>query len=289
MRAMRAVAAVVATSAALSARAQEGGDGTDSSNSTLSCSVDEQGKYNWMRNDVGQTPCEVASSLMAACGSDLESFSPPTEETQTDCACSMVTYVLVQACVACRYESDHSASSWYNWRVGCSDATDEGFPHDVSDAVVVPDWAFYDVTQYSAEGNFSVSDAKSIYASDPSQSTLEPSSTATSTASSTPSSVGATSSGPNIGAIVGGVIGGVAAIVIALVALLLWRKRKERCHIAPSAAYMAECGCRALPCPTPQPPSRHYSYTSVAAEKDAVGRHFVRVAFASSLRFFLTF
>ncbi|KAL1663252.1 hypothetical protein GGF50DRAFT_89445 [Schizophyllum commune] len=172
---MRAVAAVVATSAALSARAQEGGDGTDSSNSTLSCSVDEQGTYNWadwinvnvwqMRNDVGQTPCEVASNLMAACGSDLESFSPPTEETQTDCACSMVTYVLVQACVACRYESDHSASSWYNWRVGCSDATDEGFPHDVSDAVVVPDWAFYDVTQYSAEGNFSVSDAKSIYAS----------------------------------------------------------------------------------------------------------------------------
>ncbi|KAI4527889.1 hypothetical protein K525DRAFT_263824 [Schizophyllum commune Loenen D] len=143
---MRAVAAVVATSAALSARAQEGGGGTDSSNSTLSCSVDEQGEYNWMRNDVGQTPCEVASSLMAACGSDLESFSPPTEETQTDCACSMVT-------------------SWYNWRVGCSDATDEGFPHDVSDAVVVPDWAFYDVTQYSAEGNFSVSDAKSVYAS----------------------------------------------------------------------------------------------------------------------------
>ena len=109
---------------------------------------------------------------------------------------------------------------------------------------------------------------------------------ATSTATFTPSSVGATSSGPNIGAIVGGVIGGVAAIVIVIVALLLWRKRKARCHVAPSAAYMAECGCRALPCPTPQPPSRHYSYTSVAAEKDAVGRHFVRVASASSFEVF---
>ena len=46
---MRAVAAVVATSAALSARAQEGGYGADGPNSTLSCSVDEQGKYNWVR------------------------------------------------------------------------------------------------------------------------------------------------------------------------------------------------------------------------------------------------
>ncbi|KAL1738811.1 hypothetical protein HDZ31DRAFT_69594 [Schizophyllum fasciatum] len=160
---MRAAAAVGAAAAALGARAQ--GAGGDADNSTLACSADEGAQWDWMKNDAGQSPCEVASSLVGACGSDLESLSPPSDGTQNDCVCSMVTYVLVQACVSCRHEE--SASSWYDWKLACSNTTTEGFAHEVSDEVVVPDWAFYDVTKYNAEGFFSTVDAKSIYASAP--------------------------------------------------------------------------------------------------------------------------
>lgn len=279
---MRVVAAVVAVSAALYVRAQDS-DQLSTDESLLACAADEQGQWDWMDNGADQTPCMMANTLMGACGSDLETLSPPTEETHNDCVCSMVTFVLVQACTACR--NDDTTTSWYDWRLACANTTEDGFPRELPDDTTIPHWAFYDVTAYNAGGYFSKDTAKFVYSSDPALSILAASSTANSQSSSTVASAASSSSLSNttIGAIVGGVVGGVVLLSVVLIGLLIWRRHKKERHVAPSAAYMAECGCRdGLPPLTPVPGqrSRRCSYSSVSQfpEKEKLRRHYSDVS-----------
>ncbi|KAF8077809.1 hypothetical protein FPV67DRAFT_1684714 [Lyophyllum atratum] len=196
--------------------------------------------YAWTNNSRKQSPCQVAATLLAACGSfevntvchgtaynvaalPVEShYTGPSLAAANACQCSTVVYSLMSACGACQGRKY------------------ENFPKSIPPDTFVPGWAYMDV---KANGIFNETAAK-LSANSTAESTALPiptstsisfrttiSSTASKEASpaSTSSTAGKTTSSTAednavIGAIVGGTVG--FAIIIGFIHWFLTRRRR---------------------------------------------------------------
>ncbi|KDR73490.1 hypothetical protein GALMADRAFT_227940 [Galerina marginata CBS 339.88] len=119
--------------------------------------------YNWTSNSHKQTPCDVASSLLAICNNgpfpvdalpESTHYLGPSLQNANPCQCSTVTYSLMSACGACQ---GRTYLSWSVWSANCPTVSLSSFPELIPTGVAVPGWAYLDV---KANDNFDQSLAK---------------------------------------------------------------------------------------------------------------------------------
>ncbi|KAH7929702.1 hypothetical protein BV22DRAFT_1029104 [Leucogyrophana mollusca] len=187
--------------------------------------------YTWANNNMGQTPCVVASYLQAPChpnGANITAltnssyeYTPPQVVTQ--CECNTVLYSLVSACGGCQ---GAEWVTWQYWITNCSGNTyNEEYPRPLPSQTEVPAWAYLGLTN----GTWDPVAAQQDLSAPESSASAVPSSTAI----STPSTSASTTSTPtpkssNVGAIVGGVVGGVVGLAILSILIFLFLRRRSR-------------------------------------------------------------
>lgn len=219
--------------------------------------------YNWTFNSHNQSPCDVASSLLAVCNNgpypveglpDSSHYLGPTLQNANPCQCSTVTYSLMSACGACQ---GRSYLSWSVWSANCPMVYVGSYLEPIPTGVAVPGWAYLDV---EANDNFDQSLAKQdanltestaipsptssvakTSSSQKSSSTISKSSTISSTITSITSSPSASaadsSSSPakvkQENAIGGGVVGGLAGLLLLCGALYwyIYHRRRRTARI----------------------------------------------------------
>ncbi|KAF9562199.1 hypothetical protein CPC08DRAFT_391330 [Agrocybe pediades] len=226
--------------------------------------------YSWASNSHNQSPCDVASSLIAVCNNGsfpievlpaMSHYLGPTLQTANPCQCNTVTYSLMSACGACQ---GRTYLSWSVWSANCPTVSINTYPEPIPSGVAIPGWAYLDV---KATDNYDPTLAKEN--SNLTESTAIPSPTSTrltstitihlsttssrASASSTSSSVlttttsSSSSSSPEQvrreNAIGGGVVGGLAGLLLIL-ALLFWFIKSRR-RLARNGQH--------LPSPSPTP------------------------------------
>jgi len=221
--------------------------------------------YNWTSNSHGQTPCQVASSLLAICNNgpfpieplpDSSLYLGPSLQDANACQCSTVTYSLMSACGACQGQT---YLSWSVWSENCPMVYISSFPEPLPAGVAVPGWAYLNVTE---EDNFDQTNAKKDSNSTESTAVLSPTSSSSPSTTAKTSSVSLTTSSHSISssaspsgsasastssaeassekqanAVGGGVIGGLFGVVI-IFALLYWCIYRRR-HLARNGQQLA--------------------------------------------------
>ncbi|KAF8798152.1 hypothetical protein BYT27DRAFT_7227800 [Phlegmacium glaucopus] len=119
--------------------------------------------YNWTFNSMKQSPCQVASSLLAVCNNgpfpvsalpSTSHYAGPSLQGANPCQCNTVTYSLMSACGACQGQT---YLSWSVWSANCLTVHLSSFPEPIPSGVFVPGWAYLDV---QADDNFDQSLAR---------------------------------------------------------------------------------------------------------------------------------
>ncbi|KAJ6497045.1 hypothetical protein C8R47DRAFT_1113632 [Mycena vitilis] len=188
--------------------------------------------YQWSINTKDQTPCLIGAFLESVCEGPVQVdtipqgthyIGPPTANA-TLCRCSTVTYSLISACAGCQ---DRRFISWTDWSVNCPQVEVGQFLQTVPANLVVPSWAYLDVTKTNntfdpvlAANQSSASASISSTSSSPTTSSIP--------SVSPPSTPVLASHKSNAGAIAGGTIGGIAAAALAGLAVLFWLRRRNR-------------------------------------------------------------
>jgi len=187
----------------------------------------------WTTNSLGQSPCDVAGFLQAACNPSIAvtplggpglSYSPPPGIPPSQCDCSTVTYCLLMACASCQ---GGSMISWSLYSGNCTNGVspDGQYPFSIPSGTSVPHWAFQSVMR---TGQFNITLANSVGDS-PENSTSSSTSSSSPTASGNPSNGNGSSHKSNAGVIAGGVIGGLAVVVLGcLLVYCVLRERRRR-------------------------------------------------------------
>jgi len=182
--------------------------------------------YNWTYNSQGQSPCDLAASLLGVCvpaGGPLPSLPPgyyyvgPTLQSRNECTCSSVYFSMLSACAVCQ---SRETLRWSAYATNCSTVYVQTFPDPLPVGVRVPNYAYLDVTIVDGF------DPSLAQAAGGAESVGAPSAT-TSALASTPTSQQSPKKKSNAGAIAGGVVGGVAllGILVIVVVWLLLRRR----------------------------------------------------------------
>lgn len=182
--------------------------------------------FNWTYNSQGQSPCDVAASLLGVCvpaGDPLPQLPPgyyyigPTLQSRNECTCSSVYFSMLSACAVCQ---TRETLRWSTYATNCSTVYVQTFPDPLPTGVRVPHYAYLDVT------NVNGFDASVAQAAGGTESVSVPSATTVAPGSS---STGNQNSGKktNAGAIAGGVVGGVAVLGI-IVCVVVWFLLRQR-------------------------------------------------------------
>ncbi|KAF7304964.1 hypothetical protein MKEN_01211100 [Mycena kentingensis (nom. inval.)] len=198
--------------------------------------------YSWAINERKQSPCLVAAYMENVCQSGLVQvneippsthYTGPTSAEANLCRCSTPVYSLISACAGCQ---SRSFLSWTDWAQNCEEVQIAKFLQAVPSQVVVPPWAYINVTQ--TDNIFSpLAASANASATPPSSSSASPSDSPSSTVAAPPAESNtaipvlaptATSEKKvNAGAIAGGVVGGLAFLVAGgLLASFFMRRRK---------------------------------------------------------------
>ncbi|KAF9013967.1 hypothetical protein BDQ17DRAFT_1418909 [Cyathus striatus] len=108
--------------------------------------------YQWAFNTQNKSPCEVASSLLAICNNnvyevlalpDQSHYQGPSISDANPCQCNTVTYALMSACGACQ---GRTYLSWSSWSANCPNVSIGVFPTNLPTGILVPGWAYENVT-----------------------------------------------------------------------------------------------------------------------------------------------
>ncbi|KAJ6623491.1 hypothetical protein B0H10DRAFT_796535 [Mycena sp. CBHHK59/15] len=175
--------------------------------------------YQWTLNSKAQTPCLVAAFLESVCEGPVEvnSIPPNTHYIGPDlanatlCQCSTVTYSLISACGACQ---DRTFEPWTNWSTNCPQVEVGQYLQAIPTEVVVPAWAYLDVTMTNNSFNPILAEANQS-----SSSGTHP--------LAAPSSISTSGSHKSdAGAIAGGVVGGLVVSVALGLGILFWLRRR---------------------------------------------------------------
>ncbi|KAJ6525642.1 hypothetical protein B0H19DRAFT_585578 [Mycena capillaripes] len=111
--------------------------------------------YQWSINSKNQSPCLVAAFLESVCeGRPVEvdtipegnHYTGPPSADATLCRCSTVTYSLISACGGCQ---NRTFVNWTDWAASCPQVEVAHFLQTVPEDIVVPPWAYLDVTKVS--------------------------------------------------------------------------------------------------------------------------------------------
>ncbi|KAJ7905710.1 hypothetical protein B0H14DRAFT_22316 [Mycena olivaceomarginata] len=157
----------------------------------------------------------------------------PSPANATPCQCSTVTYSLVSACGGCQ---ERNFLSWTDWAANCREVEVGRFLEAVPTQVIVPSWAYLDVTTTNntfnpilANQSLSTSGPSSSASISPSTSSTAPPSTSSVSLPSSPTTPQKSNS--NAGPIAGGVVvGGLVVAVAAGLAILFYLRRRNRTH-----------------------------------------------------------
>ncbi|TFK42438.1 hypothetical protein BDQ12DRAFT_274708 [Crucibulum laeve] len=193
-------------------------------------------------NNLGQSPCEVASRLGGLC-SATDTFNitqlqtgfvyiGPSLNNANECVCSTVFYSMLSACAACQ---EKNWLRWSTYKINCTTVYTGVFAPGIPPGTSVPAYAYDDVT--TSDG-FNATTA--LQESNLPESTALPQATTsvpTTSPNSTAASASNSKSSNHAGAIAGGVIGGVVALAV-IAGIAFWFIRRHRSsRIAPSQAY----------------------------------------------------
>ncbi|KAF9443884.1 hypothetical protein P691DRAFT_712638 [Macrolepiota fuliginosa MF-IS2] len=106
--------------------------------------------FNWVFNSQHQSPCVVASSLLAVCNGGPYNVASLPDATHylgpvsvfdaNDCQCNTVVYTMMSACAACQ---GREYIAWSQWTANCPSVS-EGFPEALPTGLHVPGWAYLD-------------------------------------------------------------------------------------------------------------------------------------------------
>ncbi|KAJ7097752.1 hypothetical protein B0H15DRAFT_822510 [Mycena belliarum] len=227
--------------------------------------------YQWSLNSRLQTPCLVGAFLESVCEGPVEvntlpegnHYIGPSSSDATLCRCSTVTYSLISACAGCQ---NRTFRPWTEWAAACTQVEVGQFLQTIPAQVVVPSWAYLDVTKTDNIFNpILANQSLSQPPSSTSASTLAASSGTplSSTPLTLPSTSTATHKNPNAGAIAGGVVGGLVFLVLVVLATLLFLRHRRRSSeeagfttrssISTSPTQMQEGGRRSAQTITPFP------------------------------------
>jgi len=215
--------------------------------------------FNWAINSLQQTPCLVASYLRSACGTKIGTpalpvgyvYAPP-DATTDPCTCNSVTYSALSACAGCQ---GRDYVNWTTWTKNCTSPPLTIFPATLPPVVVVvPKWAYLDITQTNNDFNVAAAEKNATEtvtsttssAASVSVITVTPTATAqtitiistslvpTALASPSPTS---TDNTPNVGAIAGGVVGGGIGLVFVGLGMLWFYSRRKRNMVQKNVAF----------------------------------------------------
>ncbi|CAA7271566.1 unnamed protein product [Cyclocybe aegerita] len=219
--------------------------------------------YNWTYNSRNNSPCEVASSLLAVCNGgpypvdalpDASHYIGPTLDNANPCQCNTVVYSLMSACAACQ---GRTYLSWSVWSANCVTVYINEFPAPLPPGVFVPGWAYLDIKtvdnfdQSNARANANRTESSSIPPPKPSSTrtsasrtpTLKPSRQASPVAAKTTSSSSSSSvtpsptvseaaismdgSDPRANTIGGSIVGGLLGLAVIGGMLFWFIKRRQ--------------------------------------------------------------
>jgi len=188
--------------------------------------------YQWTINSLKQTPCLVAAYLESTCGGHYQvnsipngtHYVGPNFTLANPCLCSSVTYSLISACGLCQ---NRTFETWTNWALNCIQTEIADYPKPINQTVVVPLWAYLNITQ--TNNTFSPQAAQNnqtLAASSSSQSSSFPSTVSQLTTTPvvplpTTSPALTPKKDSNAGAIAGGVVGGLI-LIAAVGAAFFW-------------------------------------------------------------------
>jgi len=204
--------------------------------------------HNWAFNSQKQSPCQVASSLLAVCDGVYEvaalppnfHYEGPDIQDATPCQCNTVVYSLLAECGLCQ---ERTISMWSLWETNCATVSISSFPKPLPAGLHVPGWAYQDVetsdmfneTLAFADANVTESTAipqPTIPQPTPTSSTSVPTSSTSSAPAVQTTVASDTSVSPPVNqqrsnAIGGGIVGGLAALLL-ISGLLFWVYRRRR-------------------------------------------------------------
>ncbi|KAF7294790.1 hypothetical protein MIND_01016700 [Mycena indigotica] len=202
--------------------------------------------HKWASNSQKQSPCEVASSLVAVCSGSYEvgalpdgfHYNGPDVATANPCWCNTVTYSMFSECALCQ---GRTFVMWSLWEINCKSVTKDAFPNPLPAGLHVPGWAYLDVeagdqfneTLAFANANITESTAASqpSKTSAPISTSRVTSSAAAATSSASPPAADDSGQAPlnqkRINAIGGGVVGGFAALVVVALALFCFHRKRR--------------------------------------------------------------
>ncbi|KAI5122718.1 hypothetical protein M0805_009771 [Coniferiporia weirii] len=182
--------------------------------------------FDWMDNSLHQSPCLVASFLLAECvGGDWtvdpttasSHYAPPNSTTENQCQCSWAVYNTMQACASCQgVDFSTAIFSWPGWSGNCSPdllSDSVAFPIDVTIPVetAIPFWATVDPSTWH-DSIFNLTSAENLANED------KPDITQINRQASKQSKT-------SVGAIIGGVVGGVVFFAASTFLVILFKKR----------------------------------------------------------------
>jgi len=144
----------------------------------------------------------------------------PTALAANSCRCSSVYYSLLSACAYCQ---NQTYLDWSIYDVNCTTVYVSVFTDPIPPTIVVPHYAYLNVSQYNTFNVVAAMDAGGTESSPIPQATSATTPVATSTSSSVPGN----GKKLNIGAIAGGTVGGVAFIVLVGLIAFIMRRRKS--------------------------------------------------------------
>ncbi|KAJ7120499.1 hypothetical protein C8R43DRAFT_83280 [Mycena crocata] len=114
--------------------------------SNATCSVAQK----WASNSQQQSPCLVASSLLAVCTGSYDVFAlpegwhynGPSIQDANPCQCNTVVYSLLSECGLCQ---NRTVVMWSVWETNCASVSIGSFPKPIPAGLHVPGWAYLDV------------------------------------------------------------------------------------------------------------------------------------------------
>ncbi|KAJ7271976.1 hypothetical protein B0H12DRAFT_673259 [Mycena haematopus] len=106
--------------------------------------------HNWAFNSQKQSPCQVASSLLAVCTGSYEVYALPINfhydgpdmQDANPCQCNTVVYSLLAECGLCQ---ERTITMWSLWETNCASVSISSFPMPLPAGLHVPGWAYLDV------------------------------------------------------------------------------------------------------------------------------------------------
>ncbi|KAJ7905708.1 hypothetical protein B0H14DRAFT_22030 [Mycena olivaceomarginata] len=204
--------------------------------------------HNWAFNSKKQSPCEVASTLLAACTGSYEVYALPTDfhyegpsiQDANPCQCNTVVYSLLAECGLCQ---DRTITMWSLWETNCASVSISSFPMPIPAGLHVPGWAYLDVrtsdtfSEALAFANANITESTAVphpsKTSSPSPSSTAVPTSSTSSAVVQPTVESDTSGSPPVNqtrsnAIGGGVVGGFFGLLLLVSAFSFWICRRRR-------------------------------------------------------------